>query len=293
MKNFHGIDVKPSKAENALFHIIPVPLEQSVSYGTGTSKGPLSIIKASEQLELFDGKSCPYEYGIHTKNEMDCSSSIQKNLDKIKDSVKETLEMNKLPIIIGGEHTITFGTAMALKEKFKNFGIVQFDAHSDLRDIYEGNKFSHACVMRRISELRIPFVQIGTRSYSLEEQEFRKKYNLPYLDAEEINKKGISAVTLPENFPEKIFITIDIDVLDTSIMPATGTPVPGGLNWYQLMWLLEKIINERICIGFDLVEFSPIADFHGYEFSAAQIIYNTMGFIARNQKNIDFYGLNK
>ena len=292
MNNFHGIDVIPGEPGKSLFHIIPVPLEQSVSYGNGTDKGPNAIIKASEQLELFDNKSYPYKYGIYTSTPADCLCSIENSLKNIEKAVTTTLFHHKIPILIGGEHTLTYGTIKALKEKYDNFGIIQFDAHADLRDSYEENKFSHACVMKRIFDENVPFIQIGTRSYSEEEFNLRKQYNINYYDAEEIFKNGISTVKIPQNFPDKIYITIDIDVLDSSVMPATGTPVPGRLTWYQLMWLLEYFLSKKICIGFDLVEFSPIENFHAYNFTAAQIVYNTMGYITRNEKNLKFYGVN-
>ncbi len=291
MSNFHGIDVIPGEPDKSLFHVIPVPLEQSVSYGGGTGKGPDAIIDASGQLELFDNKSYPHRYGIYTDLQVNCSGSIENALKNIENATARVLTCNKIPVLLGGEHTLTYGAIKALKEKFDNFGVIQFDAHADLRNSYEENKFSHACVMKRIFDENIPFMQLGTRSYSEEEFNLRKQYDIHYYDAEEIFKKGISTVKIPQNFPDKIYITIDIDVLDSSVMPATGTPVPGGLSWYQLMWLLEYFLKDKICIGFDLVEFLPIENFHAYDFTAAQIVYNTMGYITRNEQNLKFYGV--
>ncbi len=276
--NFHGDDVAPSHPENALFHVIPVPFENSVSYGTGTADGPAAILEASSQLELLTGNNIPADQGIYTAPPVDCAGSCEDVLQRISTEVNTTLTLGKIPVILGGEHTVTCGVIPALKNYFGEFGVIQFDAHADLRDSYEGSKYSHACVMRRIHEQNIPIYQLGTRSYSLEEHSYRETHKIPFRDSEDINKNG-HKLQLPADFPEKVFITFDIDGLDGAIMPATGTPVPGGLSWYQAMWLIEEIMNTRICIGFDVVEFAPIKNFHGYSFAAAQLVYNIMGYL--------------
>ena len=281
--HFHGDDVKPSLPEDALFHVIPVPYEETVSYGTGTALGPQAILDASCQLELFDGKSVPANKGIYTSTLVDCTGSVTDVLQRITTEVDRTLGHNKIPVVLGGEHTITLGTVTGLEQKYKSFGIIQFDAHADLRDSYQGTGYSHACVMKRIHDKKIPIFQLGTRSYSHEEHILRHQDNIAFLDAEEIHLHGIKRFTLPDNFPDKVFITFDIDSLDPSVMPATGTPVPGGLSWYQSMWLLEKIMQTRTCIGFDVVEFAPLPYLHAASFTAAQLVYNIMGFITRSK----------
>jgi len=282
--NFHGDDIEPSAPEDAFFHVIPVPYERTVSFGGGTLNGPRSILEASAQLEIFDNRSVPAELGIYTAPMVDCSGSVKDVLSNIRFAVEKTLNMKKIPVMIGGEHTVTFGAIEALYDTYgKNFGVVQFDAHADLRESYDGTKFSHACVMKRVFDLDIPFVQLGTRSYSMEEQNLRLKHNIDYIDAEELCIKGADGFELPPYFPENVFITFDIDALDSSVMPATGTPVPGGLGWYLSMQLIEKVMNSRRCVGFDVVEFSPIENFHGYDFTAAQLVYNMMGYLQRSQ----------
>jgi len=281
--NFHGDDVTPSKPEDALFHIIPAPYERTVSYGGGTVNGPEAILSASCQLELFDNKSVPAELGIYTAPPVDCSKSIKETLLNICNAVNTTIEMDKIPVILGGEHTVTYGAIEALYNKYgRNFGVVQFDAHADLRDTYAGTKYSHACIMKRVFDLGIPFYQLGTRSYSMEEHNLRIRHNIDYMDAEDIHKNGVDAFELPPYFPENVFITFDIDGLDGAIMPATGTPVPGGLGWFESLALIEKVMGSRKCIGFDVVEFSPIDGFHVYDFTAAQLVYNMMGILQRN-----------
>lgn len=290
MTTFHGDDVAPSSVEKALFHVIPVPFEESVSYGTGTANGPAAILDASCQLELFTGRNIPADHGIYTAPAVDCTGPCEDVLGRISDQVNSTLDLGKIPVVLGGEHTVTCGIIPALKNHFEDFGVIQFDAHADLRDSYEGSKYSHACVMRRIHEQNIPIYQLGTRSYSLEEHSYRERHTIPFRDSEDIHKNG-HRLQLPADFPEKVFITFDIDGLDGAIMPATGTPVPGGLSWFQAMWLIEEIMNTRICIGFDVVEFAPIKHFHGYSFAAAQLIYNIMGYLTGSKINTIHHNL--
>lgn len=289
---FHGADVPPSTPEQALFHVIPVPFEHSVSYGTGTAAGPGALLEASSQLELFDGRSIPAEHGIYTAPPVDCSGHCDDVLHRIEQQVKKTLRLNRIPVVLGGEHTVTCGVIPALQEKYPDFGVIQFDAHADLRDSYEGSAYSHACVMRRICEAGIPIYQLGTRSYSHEEHLYRLQHKIPYRNAEDIWRRGPD-LQLPPDFPENVYITFDIDGLDSAIMPATGTPVPGGLNWYQAMWLIEAIMQERICIGFDVVELAPIASLHGPSFAAAQLTYNLMGYLSCSTKNRQHWHLDQ
>jgi agmatinase len=289
--NFHGEDVSSSAPDLALFHVIPVPYEKSVSYGTGTANGPQAILDASCQLELFDGKGVPAEVGIHTQPMLDCSGSHEEALAGIEKAVTSCLSHGKIPVILGGEHTITFGAVRALRQKYSEFGVVQFDAHADLRETYEGSPFSHACVMKRIFDMGVPLFQVGTRSYSLEEHALRRKHAIAHIDAEDIFRMDIDAFALPANFPEKVYITFDVDGFDPSIMPSTGTPVPGGLTWYQAMGLLGKIMDSRVCIGLDVAELAPVPFLHCASFTAAQLVYTMMGFLGRSQMNRKYHGL--
>jgi agmatinase len=289
--SFHGDDAPPWPREKALFHVIPVPLEQTVSYGAGTADGPRAILEASVQLELFDGISIPAEYGIYTADPVDCRQAIAEVLVKIEESVAQCLSFGSIPVILGGEHSLTLGTIRALKKKYGTFGVVQFDAHADLRDSFEGSPHSHACVMRRIVDEDIPIYQIGTRSYSMEEHLFRRERNIWYRDAETVWREGIDTALLPPDCPEKIFITLDVDCFDASEMPATGTPVPGGLTWYQVIWSLKAMLADRICIGFDLVELAPLEKMHGPSFMVAQLAYTLMGYLVRSETNRRFHAL--
>lgn len=288
--NFHGEDVEPARPEDALFHVIPVPYEESVSYGTGTAAGPAATLEASCQLELLTVDVVPADHGLYTAPPVDCSGDCRSVLQRIEEAVNKSLALQKIPVVIGGEHTVTCGVIPALRKHFDDFGVIQFDAHADLRSSYGGTPFSHACVMRRIHEQGIPIYQLGARSYSVEERDYRKAHAIAFRDAEDIWKNG-HELQLPENFPQKVFITFDIDGLDSSLLPATGTPVPGGLSWYQAMWLLEQIMEERVCLGFDMVEFAPIPQLHGNGFTAAQLVYNMMGYLVKSEKNRRYHQL--
>jgi agmatinase len=269
---------------DSYFHIIPALFEKSVSYGTGTSKGPMAILNASQQLELFDGKGIPARRGIFTQAPLKCVGSAEQGLMEISAAVARILAQKRFPILIGGEHTITIGALGAFEtdgELKKDVGVVQFDAHADLRDSYEENELSHACAMRRAFEMGFSIFQIGVRSLSLTEAEFRQAHNIGYHDAESIARNGIPKKILPNDFPEDIYITIDVDVFDPSIMPATGTPEPGGLNWYQLIYLLERVIFGRRVVGFDVVELAPISGVHAPDYTCARMIYNLMGMVLR------------
>jgi len=281
--NFHDDDVKPSPPENALFHVIAAPMEQSLSYGAGTARGPAAIIAASRQLELLTDYGLPAEHGIYTAPTVDCQGDAVAALARIEEAVAHTCALGKVPALLGGEHTVTLGAIRALKKFHGHFGVIHFDAHADLRDRYQGSPFSHACVMRRVHELGIPVFQIATRAYSLEEQKYRRENagSLAYLDARDLS--GQISLTLPAFMPEEVYISFDVDGFDAAVMPATGTPVPGGLSWRQAMDMLEQIMPQRRCIGFDVVELAPIAGLHFADFTAAQLVYNLMALLAQSR----------
>ncbi len=269
--------------ENSLFHILPVPYEKTVSYGTGTANGPNAIIEASQQLETFDGYSVPLERGIYTCSAIDCRGRDADVLADIENRTASILERGKIPVIVGGEHTVSYAPVMAHNKHFENIGVVHFDAHADLRDQMEGVKFAHGCVMRRIHEQGVPLIQIGTRAYSLEERDYRaaNSSTITYRDASHIYKEGISSITFPADFPDDIYISIDVDGFDPSVFPHTGTPVPGGLLWYDFFRLIDSIPDSKRIRGFDVVELAPTEDSRVSDYAAAQLVYNMMGVVLR------------
>ncbi len=281
---FLASEIDQSPMAEAFFTILPVPYEKTVSYGSGTGKGPKAILIASEQLETWDGQSNPSALGIHTCEPVNCTHEANVVIDNIAKTVQHILEAGSMPIVLGGEHTVTYGVIKGyLDAGITDFGVVQIDAHADLRDAYEGNPLSHASVMKRICDEGIPLYQLGVRAYCEEEKNIRESNpNIYYRDADELVPKHIQKIKLPNEFPKKVFFTLDIDGMDPSVFPSTGTPVPGGLEWYQTLSLFESVAKQRKVIGFDLMEFAPIKGFHAYDFAAASLSYKLMGIVQRS-----------
>lgn len=280
---FLSSEVPPRPADQARFHVIPVPYEATVSYAGGTANGPEAILDASDQLELYDGTSYPGENGIFTQRPVDCSGAPEQVMENVRKAVLAALDAGAMPVVLGGEHSLTYGEMAALKERYGRFGVVQFDAHADLRDSYEGSKWSHASVMRRaVKDLDLPLVQLGNRIYCREELEARKEHGVVSWDAPYLCRHGIPDNLVPEDFPRNIFITFDVDGLDPSIMPETGTPVPGGLDWYMALDLAARAMQGRRVLGFDVVELAPREGHIVSDFAAASLTYALMGLAARN-----------
>ena len=280
---FLSSEVPPRPADQARFHVIPVPYEATVSYAGGTANGPEAILDASDQLELYDGTSYPGENGIFTQRPVDCSGAPEQVMENVRKAVLAALDAGAMPVVLGGEHSLTYGEIAALKERYGRFGVVQFDAHADLRDSYEGSKWSHASVMRRaVKDLDLPLVQLGNRIYCREELEARKEHGVVSWDAPYLCRHGIPDNLIPEDFPRNIFITFDVDGLDPSIMPETGTPVPGGLDWYMALDLAARAMQGRRVLGFDVVELAPREGHIVSDFAAASLTYSLMGLAARN-----------
>jgi len=273
---FLAPEIPDLRPEECRFHVIPAPLESSVSYGGGTAAGPAAIIEASIYLEAYDGHSCPCKQGIWTADAVDVSGDAETVLDRIADVTADALRLNAVPVILGGEHTVTLGAIRAFRDAGLPIGVIQFDAHSDLRDTYHNNRLSHACVMRRVAELGCPICQVGVRAISEPELAVRHKYPITVFDAEQIYVTG-HIPELPANFPKQVYVTFDVDGFDASLMPATGTPEPGGLDWWTTMTTLHRLLDGRQLVGFDVVELAPIPTLHAPNFTAARLVYNLMG----------------
>ena len=282
---FLGSEIDQPAPEQALFHVLPVPFEKTVSYGGGTGLGPSTILHASWQLEEWDGKSKPCDAGIYTCEPVDCEVTADKVMENIANATASIVRQGAIPVVLGGEHTVTYGVIKGLIDAgITDFGVVQIDAHADLRQAYEGDLLSHASVMKRIVDLGIPLYQLGIRALCEEEIGFRDEFDVGYHDAEDLVMNNIQNVDLPADFPQKVFFTVDVDGLDPSVFPSTGTPVPGGLGWYQTLNLFESVARQRQIIGFDVMEFAPIDGFHAYDFAASMLTYNLMGIVQRHQR---------
>lgn len=268
----------------ARFHILPVPFEKTVSYGRGTSRGPQAILDASGQVELFDGHGEPARWGIATHAPLPVTDSDPEEMIRtVAAAVSRVAADDRVPVVLGGEHTVTLGAVEALAARYGDIGVVQFDAHADLRDQFDGSRFSHACVMRRIVEQRLPILQIGVRSLSAPEHRFRIENNVPHWDADVLARQLPDSELIPPDFPGTVYVTFDVDSLDPSIMPATGTPEPGGLDWYTALELLQTVVASRTVVGFDVVELAPIPQFHAADFTAAKLVYALIGMLSRKE----------
>ena len=284
---FLGSEIGRENGDDAAFHVLPVPFEKSVSYGRGTALGARAIIAASDQLETFDqidGEPC--RLGIHTHRALDCHGEVGEVLERVRAATREVVQRGKLPFVLGGEHTLSYGAVMGVVDACpdEKIGIVQFDAHADLRESYEGSVWSHACVMKRLVDEGLPLFQLGVRAISREEQTVRHMFSagIGCLDAMEICRPvPRHQFALPEHFPRRIYLTVDIDVLDSAVMPATGTPVPGGLSFRQTVDLIANAAQGREIVAMDLVEYAPIDNMHAYDYTAADLAYKMMGIAAR------------
>lgn len=286
--NFLGLSEEYSNYDNARFVILPVPYDATTTYMPGTRFGPEAIISASRNIELYDEEMNleTFKQGIHTFSPVAVSSSgPEQTLKNIRDVASEIIKANKFLVTIGGEHSITYPVVNAIKSvKKNNFAVLQFDAHSDFRNEYEGTIFSHACVMHRISDLNIPVFQVGIRSVCIEELPILKKDKVTTFWMKDIVESSVELIAsqLIKKLPQNIYITIDIDVLDPSIMPSTGTPEPGGMLWYQILKVLRMVMLSKNVIGMDVVELAPIPGLAAPNFLTAKLIYRCMGYLAKN-----------
>ncbi|MEM7009115.1 MAG: agmatinase [Thermodesulfobacteriota bacterium] len=281
--NFLGLEPEESDFENSKVVILPVPYERTVSFGRGTSKGPNSIIYASRSLELYDDELGiePYEIGIHTMPELETNVDPKEMVESLSSVCSELLDKDKFIITLGGEHSITFGAVQAHKKKFGDFSVLNIDAHCDLRDSYEGTKFNHACVMRRVSECGLPVTEVGIRSYSKEESEYIKEAkNVKIFHAREIHEMKMDkwVQNVLSTLKSKVYLSIDMDGFDPSIVPGTGTPEPGGLDWSQVIRLITEVFCSCEVVGMDIVELSPIAGITGPDVLAAKLAYKSVGY---------------
>lgn len=277
-QDFLASEYPPARADNAGFYVIPCPWERSVSYGKGAAGGPNAILEASQELEAIEYGMDPAKAGIHTMPPINCEGAPEAVLCRIEAAVEKALQCGATPVLLGGEHTVTLGALRALHQAGKKFGLIQFDAHADLRAEYKGDRYSHASVMRRaLEEMDIPLAQIAVRDISREEVEVREHYGITHYDAYFLARVGLPEKPLPEDFPKEIYISFDVDGLDSSLMPATGTPSPGGLNWRETQFILEACVKGRVVAGLDVVELAPIPMLHHANFTAAKLAHLLMG----------------
>lgn len=275
--NFGGLEEKFSRYESSNVVILPIPYDGTSTWIKGADKGPEAIIEASANMELYDIEFDTefYTIGIHTLPSLNSYSSPEEMVHDVYKQTKLHIS-DKFVISIGGEHSISFGPIKAHVEEYNPITVLHLDAHTDLRDEYEGSKYNHACVMARVKEL-CPIVHVGIRSQSVEEISNLDKDNIFYAHKLHNNRYWIDDV-ISRIKTDNVYISVDLDVFDPSIMPSTGTPEPGGLNWYETLELLEETFKRRNVVGFDVVELCPNECNKAPNFLAAKLIYKMIGY---------------
>lgn len=287
-RNFLGLEPESTEFESSSAVIFPVPYEATTSYGGGTGSGPDAIIEASRYIELYDQEldAEPYEAGVATLPALELSGAgpadaiaeLRATYDAVVDAGPD-----KFVIVLGGEHSISSAPILSWADRLKGEGrrltVLQFDAHTDLRPDYEGSPYSHASVMHRVHEAGVEIVAVGIRSLTREERELaRGSDDIHLFLADDIHTGEDWIDEVMDRLGDDIYITFDVDCLDPSLVPATGTPEPGGLEWYPVLKLLRRVFRERNVLAADVVELAPIAGNHASDFLVAKLVYKMIGY---------------
>jgi len=277
---FGGTLPQTASFEHARAVILPVPLESTTSYVPGTRNGPREILVASTHLELWDEETSTdiHPIGIYTLPEMELPFDDMKDImAEIRRVTAAILEHDKFPIVLGGEHSITGAIVAAVAAKHPDVTVLQIDAHADLRDTYMGTPFNHACAMRRVVE-HARLTQVGIRSMSTEEAQAAPELPTTIFYDVHMRRDPNWIAKVVESLGKTVYITIDVDGMDPAIMPATGTPEPGGLSWYELLSLLRTVISARNVVGCDIVELSPLPGVAAPNFLCAKLLYKILTY---------------
>lgn len=275
--NFADIPAEYASYEKSQIVILPVPYDETSTWMKGADKGPDAILEASANMELYDIEtdSQVYQKGIFLARPVNNLDDPKKMVSAVYEKVKHYIHDGKFLALLGGEHSVTIGSVIAFAESHTDFCVLQLDAHADLRPEYLNSIYNHACVMARVREL-CPFVQVGIRSMDAIEVPYVEKENL-FL-ADDIREKSGWIKQVVSRLCKNVYITIDLDVFDPSVMPSTGTPEPGGLVWHQVMSLLKSVALSRNIVGFDIVELCPSEVNKAPDFLAAKLIYKLLSY---------------
>ena len=283
-RNYLGLEEEYSSFKKSKAVIFQAPYDRTTTYIHGAVNGPAAIIDASKYMERFDDElnQETFKIGIHTMEPLAIQElSSEDMVEKVYVQALELLEANKFPVMLGGEHTVSVGAVKAFKETFPNLSVLQLDAHYDLRDVYFGSRLNHGCVARRFSEM-CPIVQIGTRSMSREDKEYLASDTsgrVKSISVYDILEMPMWKDVVTNSLSENVYITIDLDVFDPALVPATGTPEPGGFGWYETLSLLREVTKDKKVVGFDVVELCPIKGNVASDFLAAKLIYRLLGYV--------------
>ncbi len=295
-RTFLGLPPELSTYATARVVLLPVPYDATTSYRAGTRDGARAIVDASTQIELYNADlDCePAEVGIHTLDALEPDfRSPAHMVTRVREATAQILADGKFPLMLGGEHSITPGAVAACLERYPDLGVLHLDAHADLRDEYHGTPQSHACAMRRVVDLGCPLASVGIRSLSAEEAAFRREaaaLPITTISAAEIARVRYDPTKLAAlwdrviaTLPPTIYITVDLDVFDPSLMEAVGTPEPGGLDWWEVTGLLRRACATRTVVGADVVELAPSEGPESCAFAAAKLTYTMIGYVTADR----------
>jgi len=282
LSNFLGLSSRYSQYQRARFAVLPIPYDATTSYQPGTRNGPAAIIDASRQTELFDEElkvEC-YKVGVATLEAVPANvSGPEAMLRDVFRTARSVVRDGKFLIGLGGDHSISSALVRAVMSRHRKLSVLQLDAHCDLRDSYEGSPYSHACVMRRIHDLGAAIVPVGIRNVCLEEHRFMRRKGIEPVTARDCHAGDEWFDRVLDCLSENVYVTIDVDVFDPAYAPGTGTPEPGGLDWYQVTGLLQLVAAEKNVVAADLVEVMPIPGQAVTEFLAARLIYKLITYV--------------
>ena len=280
---FGGLDESLTNLEKAHAVILPVPYDGTVSYMSGARLGPRAIITASQSMELYDEElGAFYEAGIHTLPDLEVVADPKLMVERVQEAVEWGLDLDKMVITLGGEHSITTGPVRAYAKKYPKLSVLQFDAHGDLRAEFHGTPYSHACVMRRVREI-VPAVQVGIRSISEEEAELIAEKKWPVFSARKTRAMKGEYAQIVDALTEDVYITVDLDCFDPATVPGVGTPEPGGLDWYELTEIVAQVAKKKRIVGFDIMELMPLGGQVRSDFLAARLTYRMWGWALVSQ----------
>lgn len=281
--NFGGLESEYSSYSRSEICILPVPFDLTSSWRKGSDKGPQAIINSSHYVELYDIETDfeVYQHGIHTLESIQARNSRQM-IDKVKQKIQSLLRDNKFVVTLGGEHTVSLGVIEAHLKHYSQLSILHLDAHTDLRNSYEGNGYSHACVMARVREYTDKVISVGIRS--MDKSEMSKIIPENLFSAHYISEHPNWHDQVITRLDENVYLSLDIDVFDPSVIPSTGTPEPGGLDWFQIVKLLKKVVEKKNLVGFDVVELCPHPEHPASDFTAAKLIYKLLSYIFSKQR---------
>lgn len=279
--SFMGLAQTHRTFEAARAVIVPAPYDGTTTFRAGTREGPRAILAASRELEPFDEEieAEPSDAGIATLEEVPVTVvSPMEMVARVREVGQGVLDAGKLPVLIGGEHLLSLGMIQAVVGRHSGITVLHLDAHADLKETYQESPYSNACVMRHVHALA-PLVQVGVRSVTRDEHAFIESAGIPCFWAHLLHNDPLWPERVVSCLGDEVYITIDLDGLDPSIMPAVGTPEPGGLGWYEVLGLLRRVARSRRVVGFDVMELSPIPSFSAPDFLAARLIHKLIGYI--------------